>query len=155
MPSYSSNNTKRSGLEAQANFMHELTRRTYDSVRKLSELNIQLAQQIMHESVEASRAMLNCSDPCQMAAAGAASVAPGAQHLQYYHRQLIGLLTGGQFELMSRAEPGIQQASRSGYGAGQEASRSMTRPADAAAKAARPEERSTPSYGGNGHAAPH
>ena len=76
MPSYSSNSAMRSGLDAQANFMTELTRRSYESVRKLSELNLQFAQQLMQDSVAATRQVLACSDPLQMASTLANATQP-------------------------------------------------------------------------------
>ncbi len=147
MPSYTSNNALRSGLEAQVNFMTELTRRTYDSVRRLSELNMNFAQQLMQDSVEASRKMLSCSDPFQMAAASAAAAQPAAEHLRHYQQQLTGLLSGSQLELMSRAEQSMQQAGRSGYSAAQEVARNMAQAGESVPGA--------DSHGGNGHAAPH
>ena len=112
MPSYSSNSAMRSGLDAQVNFMTELTRRSYDSVRKLSELNLHFSQLLMQDSVAATRQVLACSDPLQMAATMANAAQPVAQHLRSYQQQLMGMLTGAQVELTRTAESLMPQGSR-------------------------------------------
>jgi phasin family protein len=112
MPSYSSNSAMRSGLDAQVNFMTELTRRSYDSVRKLSELNLHFAQQLMQDSVAATRQVLACSDPMQLAATMANAAQPAVDHLRSYQQQLVGMVTGVQVELTRTAESFMPQGSR-------------------------------------------
>ena len=110
MPSYSSNSAMRSGLDAQVNFMTELTRRTYDSVRKLSELNLHFTQLLIQDSVSATRQVLACSDPMQMASTVASASQPAVEHLRNYQQQLAGVLTGVQVELTRQAESLMPQA---------------------------------------------
>jgi phasin family protein len=102
----------RSGIDAQVNFMTELTRRTYDSVRKLSELNLHFAQLLVQDSVTATRQVLACSDPLQMAATVANAAQPAAEHLRSYQQQLVGMISGAQVELTRNAESMMPQASR-------------------------------------------
>lgn len=113
MPSHSSNSAMRSGLDAQVTFMTELTRRSYDSVRKLSELNLHFAQLLMQDSVAATRQVLACSDPLQMPSTMANAAQPVAEHLRNYQQQLIGMLTGTQVELTRQAEALLPQGARS------------------------------------------
>ena len=114
MPSYSNSPAMRSVLEAQVNFMTELTRRTYDSVRKLSELNMHFMQQVMQDSAEAWRQLVSCRDPLQLAATAANAAQPAVQHLRSYQQQLVGVLTGVQLDLTRGAEAfmpeGVRQA---------------------------------------------
>ncbi len=110
MPSYPPHSPMRSGIEAQVSFMTELTRRSYDSVRKLSELNLHFAQQLLQDGVAATRQVLACSDPLQMAAAIANASQPAAQHLRSYQQQLIGMFTGAQLDLLREAETMVPQA---------------------------------------------
>ena len=152
MPSFTSNNVMRSGLEAQASFMNELTRHTFDTVRKVSELNINLVQQLMQDSVSVSGQMISCSDPFQVALAGAAAAQPVAEHLQQYQQQLAGVFTGPLPD-PGWLEQAMRQASHSGYAAAQEAARSRGHSGDGASAASFSEERSAgESYGGNGRA---
>ncbi len=110
MPSHSSHSAMRSGLDAQVNFVTELTRRTYDSVRKLSELNLHFAQLLMQDSVAATRQVLACSDPLQMASTMANAAQPVADHVRSYQQQLVGMLTGAQVDMTRQAEALMPQA---------------------------------------------
>jgi phasin family protein len=112
MPSYSSNPAMRLGLDAQVSFMTELTHRTYDAVRKLSELNMHFAQQLMQDSVDATRQLMTCSDPFQLAAVAANAAQPATQHLRSYQQQLVGMMTGVQVEMTRSAESLMPQGSR-------------------------------------------
>jgi phasin family protein len=112
MPSYSPSPTIRSGMQAQVNFLTELTHRTYDSVRKLSELNLHFAQQVVHDTAEATRQMASCTDPFQFAAAAARAAQPAMQHLQSYQQQLVGVLSGAQVDLTRGAEAMMPENAR-------------------------------------------
>ena len=112
MPSYPPNSPMRSGIDAQVNFMTELTRRSYDAARMLSELNLHFAQQLMQDSVAATRQVLACSDPLQMASTFAQAIQPTAQHMHSYQQQLMGMLSGAQADLVRNAESMMPQASR-------------------------------------------
>jgi phasin family protein len=101
----------RSGLDAQVNFMTEMTRRTYDTIRKLSELHLNLAQQILQDGTEASRRLLSCRDPFQVVAAAATSAQPVTDHLRDYQQQLFSMFSGVQRELARSAETVAPQAS--------------------------------------------
>lgn len=112
MPSYSNRPTFQPGIEAQVNFMTELTRKTSDSLRKLGELNLQFAQQLLQDSFEASRRMLACSDPFQLAATAVNATQPAVEHLRSYQQQLVSMLSGAQFDLSRSAEPLVSESSR-------------------------------------------
>jgi phasin family protein len=112
MPSYSSNSAMRSGVDAQVAFMTEFTRRTYDAMRTLSELNLHFAQLLVQDAVAATRQVLACSDPLQMAATMANAAQPAAEHLRNYQQQLAGMLSGAQVELARQAESFMPQGSR-------------------------------------------
>lgn len=92
MPSFPTNSPIQSSLHAQFELLTELTRRSCDVLRKISELQLQLAQQMLQESSDTSRRLLACNDVFQLAAASASAAAPAAQHLHDYQRRLFGLL---------------------------------------------------------------
>lgn len=112
MPSFSPQSAMQSGIDAQLSFMTELTRRSYDSVRKLSELHMHFSQQLMQDTVEATRQMMTCNDPFQLMATAANASQPAVQHLRSYQQQLVGMLTGAQVEMTRTAETLMPQASR-------------------------------------------
>ncbi len=112
MPSHSSNSAMQSGLDAQLSFMTELSRRSFDSVRRLSELNLHFAQLLMQDAVAATRQMLAVSDPLQIASTLSNAAQPAAEHLRSYQQQLVGMLTGAQVEMTRTAESLMPQGSR-------------------------------------------
>ena len=112
MPSFPTNPLMRSGLDAQLDFMTELTRRSYDAMRKLSELNMHLAQQMLQDATDVSRNMLGCSNPVQMMAVAVRVVQPTTEHMRHYQQQLFGMLSGVQLEITRTAETLAPQASR-------------------------------------------
>lgn len=116
MPSYSHSHATQQGLEAQVNFITELTRTTFDSIGKLSALNLHLAQQVMQDSAEVSRQLAVCRDPVQFATIASTAAQPVVQHLRSYQQQLIGMLTGmysgAQLELSRGAEALMPEGAR-------------------------------------------
>ena len=112
MPSNSNRPSFQPGFEAQVNFMSELTRSTSDSVRKLSELNLKFAQQLMQDSFEATTRMLSCSNPFQLAATAAHAAQPAVTHLRHYQHQLVNLLSGSQIDISRNTAAFLPEASR-------------------------------------------
>jgi len=112
MPSYSTRSPFQPGLEAQVNFMSELTRTTSDSVRKLSELNLHFAQQLMQDTFDAGSRMLACTNPLQLVNAASQSAQPAFEHLRSYQQQLVRLLSGSQIDLARTAPAFLPEATR-------------------------------------------
>ncbi|MES2015923.1 MAG: phasin family protein [Pseudomonadota bacterium] len=110
MPSYPTIPALRSGLDAQLGAMTDFTRRTSDAMRKFNELHLQYAQQVMQDVTDASRAIINCSDPFQAAAALASCSKPATEHLLNYQQQVFGVLSGVQLELGRSAEAFVPHA---------------------------------------------
>ena len=137
MPSFPTIPAMRSGLDAQVSVMTEITRRSYDAVRKLSELNLQYSQQLMEDGAAAARTLVGCSDPFQLAAAAARAGQPAIDHLRQYQQQLLGMLTGAQLELSRSAGALMPQASRYASAMAQSMARDTTPAGDGNAAALR------------------
>lgn len=112
MPSYSSRLPMRSHFDAQVDFFSELARAGIDALRRLSELNVQLARQLNDDAVHAARAMVACSYPFQLPVVAAGESAPFIEHLRSYQQQLAGVLSGAQIELARRAGSHLPDISR-------------------------------------------
>jgi phasin family protein len=112
MQSFANNPALRSQLETQVNFMTELSQKTYDALRKLMELNLRAAQQAIEDSIEASRQLMSCTDPVQLATTAMNQVQPAAERMRDYQQQLMSVLAGAQVEVArtaSRGPNGAQQ----------------------------------------------
>jgi phasin family protein len=133
MQPYANNPALRGQLESQVNFLTEFTQKTYDSMRKVSELNMHLAQQMIEDTMNMGRSMMSCSDPFQMTSAAMNQLQPATEHLRSYQQQLMGVLAGVQQELARSTESGISQASRSASALADEMVRSAAATASQAA----------------------
>lgn len=132
MPALTNSPAMRSHLESQVNFFTEMTQKGYDSMRKLSELNMHLAQQMIEDSMNLGRSMMQCSDPFQMTSTAMQQIQPATEHLRAWQQQLMGVLSGAQAELQKSAEIRFAEASRS---AGTLAEETMRNAAQAGAAA--------------------
>lgn len=155
MPSYPSSPALRSGLDAQLSFITGFTRRSYDAVRKLSELNLHFAQQIVQDTADASHQLLSCSDPFQLAAACVNAAQPAVRHLRDYQQQLLGLLTGTQRDLARTAGSGMQELASTSYTAAQDMARQSARASDSFSASHHPEGRGAGPAGYSGNGAQH
>ena len=113
MPAYTPNPAVQSHLQNQVGFITELSRKSCDSARQISELNLQFAQQVIEDSLSASRQIMSVSDPFQWSAMLANQIGPVTQRLQNYQQQLIGLLSGAQVDFTRATESYMPEASRS------------------------------------------
>jgi phasin family protein len=113
MQSLANNPAFRSHVETQINFFTELAHRSFDSARRLSELNLRLGQQLMEDAIDTGRQMLSCTDPYQMSTLAMQRMEPLAQHLRAYQQQLAALAAGAQAGLTQAAEAHIPEAGRS------------------------------------------
>lgn len=104
MPSFADNPALKSQLETQITFLTEITHRTYDLLRKLSEMNLNVAHQLFEDGIGAGRDMLACTDPFQLAATAMHQLQPATERLRNYQHQLAGVLTGAQLDLTHSAE---------------------------------------------------
>jgi phasin family protein len=138
MQTLANNPALRSHFETQVNFFTELAHRSFDSARKLSELNLRLGQQLLEESIDTSRQMLACTDPYQMSTLALRQVEPLAQHLRTYQQQLMALVAGAQAGLTQAAEAHIPEAGRSAAAIADDMTRSLDAGAAAFASMQRP-----------------
>lgn len=122
MPSYSSRPPMRSPFDTQVHFLTELARAGVDALRRLSELNLQLARQLNDDAINATRALVSCPDPFQLALVAARASGPAIGHWRRYQQQLGGVLSGAGLGLTSSAgaaqrlygPPGDNAADRAG-----------------------------------------
>jgi phasin family protein len=137
-------------MDAQISFMTELSRKTYDSLRKISEINLHLAQQLIEDSVSAGCQLMQCTNPTQFAALAVNQVEPVSKHLRSYQEHLMGVLAGVQVELTRVTEQQLPDTGRSATVAAQE----MTlRAAELALAYTRPspaDGAASPAHGANG-----
>jgi phasin family protein len=109
----SDNPALRTHLESQVDFLNEFTRKAYDTLRQLSEMNLKLARQMVEGSIHASHEMLACTDPMQLAQAAMKQMPPATERLRTYQQHLLGVLAGAEAEFTHAAEARLPEATRS------------------------------------------
>lgn len=113
----------RSHLESQVNFFTELSHKSYDTLRQLSELNLRLTQQLLEDTVATSRDLLNALHPFQYASIALHHAGPVAQHLRSYQQALMALMAGAQTGIAQTARERMPEAGRSAAAAAEEFAR--------------------------------
>jgi phasin family protein len=131
MQAFQNTTALRSHMENQVNFFTELSHKSYDALRRVSEINLRLAQQLLQDSVDTGRAMLSCSDPFQMSATAMRQAEPVARHVRSYQKELLQVLTGAQSDLVRTTESRMPEASRSAAAMADEFARSAAEASEA------------------------
>jgi hypothetical protein len=108
----------RAGLDAQFTAITELTRRSADVLRSLSELHIHASALMVQDSVSAARQLLASGDPLQVAATLLNAGHSGFEHWRNYQQQLFGMFSGVQRDLSRQAGSLLAEASSSGAALG-------------------------------------
>ncbi len=112
LPSLATTPALKSYLESQLVFVTELSTKLCDSMRKVSELNVRLAQQLIEDGIASSRQLLSTNDPVELASAALAIGQPMAERFHQYQQQLLNVIAGTQVELTRTAESHIPETSR-------------------------------------------
>jgi phasin family protein len=131
MQSFPNTTALRSHLDHQVSFFTELTQKSFDMLRTISQLQLQLGQQLMQDSVEAGRAYLNCTTPFEFGPAVLRQAAPVSQHVREYQQALMQACTGAQSELVRTTESHMPEASRGAAAAAEEFARSAAEAGEA------------------------
>lgn len=111
IPEQFSNATK-ANLESQFALMSSLTSKTFESMEKLVELNINTARATLSESSSAARQLLAAKDPQEFFQLSAAQAQPNAEKALTYSRQLASIASGTGAEFSKAAEGQIVEANR-------------------------------------------
>lgn len=113
----------KSHLEAQLSFFNDFSKSLFRSVQQLSDLNLQLAQTLLEESVSTRHDILTANEPGQIYAATASHAQPLAGKLQAYQQHLSRLAADTQVDLSNVAEQHVPETSRTAKALAQEVAR--------------------------------
>jgi phasin family protein len=138
MQSFANNPALKSHVETQLNAITELSQKSFDVSRQVSELNMQMARQMIDAWINLGRSLLQTTDPSQMMSATVNGIQPIAEQLRNYQQQLIGLLARTQADLSRSAQSSIPEASRSASVMADEMVRNAAASASAVASAHTP-----------------
>lgn len=111
IPEQFSNATK-ANLESQFALLSSLTSKTFESMEKLVELNINTARATLSDSSSTARQLLAAKDPQEFFQLSAAQAQPNAEKALTYSRQLASIASGTGAEFSKAAEGQIVEANR-------------------------------------------
>ena len=138
MQSFANNPALKSHLENQLNSITELSQKSFDAAHQVSELNMQLARQMIDAWIHLGRALLQTTNPAQMMSTTVSGIQPAAEQLRAYQQELMALLARTQAELARSAQSSLPEASRSASAMADEMVRNAAASASAAASAHHP-----------------
>lgn len=99
-------------FEAQLALMTALTNKTFESVEKMIDLNLNVAKASLEESNAAAKQLLTAKDPQEWMSLAAAQAQPNAEKALAYGRHLASIASGVQAEFSKAAEAQIAETSR-------------------------------------------
>jgi phasin family protein len=102
----------RTTIDNQLATMKALTDKTFESVEKLFDLNINLVRAALQETTVINKQLLACEDPQQFFSLIAAQAQPNAQKALFYGRHLANIASSTQAEFAKTAEEQFVEANR-------------------------------------------
>ncbi|MBV8665538.1 MAG: phasin family protein [Burkholderiaceae bacterium] len=111
IPEQFSNATK-VNFDAQMALLTELTSKTFESVEKIVDLNINVVKASIEESTETAKQLLAAKDPQEFFSLSAAKAQPTAEKALAYGRHLASIASSAQAEFTKAAEAQFAENSR-------------------------------------------
>ena len=106
----------RAQLETQVDFLNQVSRHTFDTIKQLTDLNVHTARQLLDDGIRLARALAACNDPVQAGSVAMRETQPLAEHWRNWHNSLMSVLTATGATLAHDANDGSWQAARSAAG---------------------------------------
>lgn len=110
-------------MQAQLSLFNDISKKLFNSAQKINELNIQVAQTIMEESVKSSHELLAAEDATDFISIAASQAQPGAEKVRAYQQHLTNIAAGTQVELAKAAEEHIPETTRTAAALAEEVAR--------------------------------
>lgn len=102
----------KSHLEVQLSFFTDLTRKLFDTAQKISELNLQLARELIEEMTSAHHQLMGAKDPAEFASVAATQTHAAAERVRNYQQRLSNVAANANVEITKAAESHMPEASR-------------------------------------------
>ena len=128
MFSFSKPNTPaaKSHMDAQLSLCTEMAKNIFNSIQKINELNMQVAQTMMEESVNSSKQLLTAEKPTEFLSIMAAQAQPAAEKVRAYQQHLTNIVAGAQVDLAKTAEQHVPETSRTAAAFAEEVAKNVS-----------------------------
>lgn len=113
----------RDHMQSQFNLMSEMSRQLFGSMQRINDLNIQVAQSFLQESLDNTREVITSNDPYEALSIAAGQVQPVAEKIRAYQQHLTDIAARTQVELSRTAERCVPETSRTAAAVADEVAR--------------------------------
>ena len=110
-------------LETHLALISALSGKAFESVERMTELNIAAAKATLEESGENFQQLLSAKDAQELFVLSASQVQPAMEKAMAYGRQFASIASGAQAELVRTAEEQISETNRKAVGLMEEISK--------------------------------
>lgn len=116
----------RTHMDAQVNFINDMSKSLFQSFQQLCDLNIQLAQTMLEEATSASQQMLTADRQTDVIGAAAARAQPATDKLRAYQQHISRVAADAQVQLARVTEEHVHETSRTARELAEEVNRVAT-----------------------------
>jgi phasin family protein len=102
----------KSQVEAQFSFFSDVTNKIFNAVQKLNELNVQVAQTVVEESLSNAQQLISSKDHHDAISVVAGQAQPAAEKLRAYQQHVQNILAETQVNLAKTAESHLPETTR-------------------------------------------
>jgi phasin family protein len=110
-------------LESQFAFASEMSKQIFGAVQRFNELNIQIAQAAMQDSLQSTREVFSAQNPYDALSVAASQVQPAAERMRAYQQNLTDIAARTQVDLAKTAETHVPETSRTASAVADEVAR--------------------------------
>ncbi|SNS65102.1 phasin family protein [Noviherbaspirillum humi] len=99
-------------IEAQFAFYADVSKKMFESMQKLNELNIQVGQTLMEETLSSTRQVMQAEDRIEALSIAAGQAQPTAEKVRAYNQHVQAILAEAQVGIAKTAETHTPNATR-------------------------------------------
>lgn len=99
-------------LDAQFAFYADVSKKMFDGLQKLNELNIQVGQTLIEETLSSTRQVMQADDRTEALSIAAGQAQPAAEKVRAYNQHVQTILAETQVGIVKTAQTHIPNATR-------------------------------------------
>jgi phasin family protein len=113
----------KSHLEAQFSFLTDVSKKMFEGVQRISQLNVQVAQTLMEEAISNSHQLIGSTTATDYLSIATSQAQPLAEKIRSYQQHLNNIGAGVQVELSRTAERHVPETARTAAALAEEVGR--------------------------------
>lgn len=99
-------------LDAQFAFYADVSKKMFNGIQKLNELNIQVGQTLMEETLSSTRQVMQAEDRTDALSIVAGQAQPAAEKIRAYNQHVQAIFADAQVDIAKTAETHVPNATR-------------------------------------------